>query len=256
MKLYTLILIHFISLTCFSQPIRPLDKFHFDSTYRIVGLADLNHNNYNKYAFILDKPADMEALKKAIILEQKTDRVFELNSFIIYVVKSNEVIDQFIISPANNNMPINGEFYRFDFSTIRKLSRLHPLNFVTRENSFLTRREYEDYYKDAKLDRKFIFLFKPKFRYEGTFDLIVPKIDSLSTPKETIDSLTRSFHSQQIIEFNIVYILSQENIKNPNRMVLQVQSSNKVFDLYKPDPPIRKNNWTQNKLTVTSVWMR
>jgi hypothetical protein len=254
--IHSLVLISFVSITCFSQQIRPLDKFQFDSTYRIVGLPHLYHNNYKKYAFILENPADMETLNKAIILEQKTDRVFELHRFILYIIKSNEIVGEFIISPGNNNMPINGEFYQFNFSIIRELSRKHPLHFATIEKSFLSRREYENYYEGAKLNLKFLFLFTHDLRYEGTFELVVPKSDSISNPKEAIDSLTRQFHEQQLTDFNIVYTLSQENTKNTDRMVMHVQASKNVFDLYKPNPAFRKRSWVQNKLTARSVWRK
>src|SRR6478672_1897814 len=127
--IHSCILIPFISFACFSQEIHPFEKYQFDSTYLIVGLPDFRDNNYKKYSFLLDKPADMEALKKAVVLEQKTDPIFKFDALTIYIVKSKEIVDQFLTSPANNKMPINGEFYQFNFSLIRQLSRQHPLDF-------------------------------------------------------------------------------------------------------------------------------
>src|SRR5436190_19340806 len=112
MKILLLVLIPFISVTCVSQQIYPLKKYQFDTTYMVIGLPDLRDNNYKKYAFLLDKPVETEALKNTVVLEKKTDHIFELHGFIIYIIKSKEIVEQFITSPANNSMPINVQFYQ------------------------------------------------------------------------------------------------------------------------------------------------
>ena len=196
----------------------------------------------------------MRALQNAIVLEKKTDKVFELNHLTIYIIKNGEMIDFLITNPSNNNIPVNGEYYYFDFSLIRELSKKHPLKFSKENKTFLTKRDFEFYREDAKAKPKFLFCFPAQYRYEGTFEVVVPKSDSVQNPMQAIDTLQKEFFKQKLGPIKIVYVLTAENRKHSDRLVMEVQTSRNVYDLYKSG--FRKREWKPTKIVMTSIWKK
>jgi len=253
---YIVNLILLISISAIAQPIRPLEKYQFDSSYKIVGLPTPFESPYKKLAFVLDQLPDMEALKNSIVLEKYASKYFELSHYTIYIIKSGMIVDQLVVNPSNDNMAISGQFYQFDASILRDVAKKHPLMFKVKEPSFNSRREYESYLEAMQDDKNYLFIFRPNTRYEGSFEVVVPKFDSVQNPMKASELLYKDFAAQKIGPVYITYRLNEENKKRTGQMVMHVDADRKVYDLYKPDPALTRRKYIPYEIRATVIFRK
>ena len=254
-KCFPITLVILVSKFSLGQPVYPFEKFQFDSSYRIMLMPSLEDKTNQHLCFIIDKVKDMNDMKAEWVFEKKAMRGSGYNSLSIYITRNKKIEGTFSINPTFSNIFIDGESYEFDFSVLESYARKYPLHITTKKTEFKTKVAYEKYYLAALKDPKFLFLYEPNFRYEGSFTIAVDKSDIYPDPSAAIKELDRQFLQFSPREkFNITYLLSPENMANQNAMVLEVDSDKSAFDAFKGNKTFRKGNWLPMKISVFSVW--
>lgn len=132
-------------------------------------------------------------------------------------------------------MAHDGAAYKFDFNQIVNLNTQYPFKYVRDVKEFKSKSVYEKYVEKQKSNPKYVFHYRPQFKYEGSFEIRVPK-NSFPHPAAVSDYLAP--HIEKIVrkgDYLLGYELSEKNMKDKDQYTMTIQGSKKLFEQLKLD---------------------
>lgn len=228
------------------------DKLKTTDSVKIIGMYPKWDKNktYEKYNFLVTDKKTVDSLIQSIDYGKEVKNEWEHNSFNIIVTKANKELYRVSISPSLNNAHINGKTYKFDISVLEKLSKKYPLAYKWYEKEFKNEQEFNQFNTEILKQEKILYVSKPTFLYEGSFELQFPKNETFLHPK-AIDNYLRP-QIEKIVngkEFSISYIADEFNLKNRNQYTMTISGS---YDLFKElkDTNSKKGEWVPAKFVA------
>ncbi|WP_126653548.1 hypothetical protein [Chryseobacterium aureum] len=249
-KLTFLICFSFLSQVLSQSNLFEEIKYKNSDSLKIIGMYynwDKN-KTYEKYNFyIIDKKV-IDSLIANTKYNESTQNIFEQNNFSIIVTKKNEIIDRWSVNPKFENINIKGKSHKFDISTLSQLAKRFSFKYKWYKQEFPDKESFNLFYANKIKDSKTLFIYKPNFIYEGSFELQFPKNETFLHPK-AIDEYLRP-KIKEILgnkEFGISYILTEFNMNNRDQYTMTISGPKELFKKLN-DKKAKKGNWTNTKL--------
>ncbi|KFF06478.1 hypothetical protein B0A68_21695 [Flavobacterium reichenbachii] len=253
------LLFSFLLFSCFtfSQTKSILENIKIDKNTKLIGMYpqyDKNKTYKNLNFYINDQNIITDLINK-LSYEKIVKNRIERNDFRILVLQGNEVLENWMLSPANSNINMNGTFYEFNFKIIKELSKKYPFDYTFFKKEFSTQKEYDAFVLSLRKDNKFLFSYEPDFKFEGTFQIKFLKNSQFPNPK-VIDEYLRPkiLKIAKESEFNITYILDNYNKENTDQYTMTIEANKDIFDKLKLEN-LKQKNW-QNNIATGMFFMR
>lgn len=248
-------LIFVISLFIFSQLFSQTKLFesikneNIDSL-KIIGMYynwDKN-KTYEKYNFYITDKEIIDSLINNTYYYEPTKNIIEQNNFSIIVTKNNQILDRWSVNPKFENISIKGQCHKFDILTLDKLAKKYPFKYNWYKQEFKNKEEFEKFYDKKIIDKNTLFIYKPNFVYEGSFEIQFPKDETFQNPKAIDEYLRPKIEKISKDEkFSISYALTEFNMKNRDQYTMTISGSKNIFSKLK-EKKGTKGSWTPTKL--------
>jgi len=247
LKLITLLLLSFVGL---SQAQSILDSVKINEKTRLIGMyAQYDKSKTYEYLnFFIDDKNIIESLKSKLIRGKIVENRIEQNDFKVIVLNGNEEVENWMLSPMNSNILINGIYYEFNSEKLKDLAKKYPLEYTFYEKNFSSKNEYEEYKTKMCKDKNFLFAYEPFFEYEGTFEITFPKNSEFESPKMIDDYLRPELNKivKEENQFNISYELDERNLKNRDEYIMTIECHKEIYERLKLKN-LKNTNWKNNK---------
>jgi len=244
------VLLSFLFFSCFafSQTKSILDNIKIDKNTKLIGMYPQYDKNktYKNLNFYINDEKVIKDLVDKLSYEKIVKNRIERNDFRIKLLQGNEVLDDWMLSPANSNINMNGTFYEFNFKIIEELAKKYPFDYTFFKKEFSTLKEYEIFILSLKKDKDFLFAYEPNFKFEGTFKIKFPKNSQFPSPK-VIDEYLRPkiLKIANGSNFNITYVLDDYNMKNNDQYTMTIEGDKRIFNELQLEN-LEKKNWQDN----------
>ncbi|REC74475.1 hypothetical protein DRF60_17660 [Chryseobacterium elymi] len=225
------------------------DKLKTTDSVKIIGMSSKWDKNktYEKYNFLISDKKVIDSLIESVEYGDNTKNEWEQNNFYIILTKANKEFDRVSVSPALNNAHIKGKSYKFNVSVLEKLSKKYPLTYNWYEKEFKNEQEFNKFNTEILKQEKTLYVSKPTFIYEGSFELQFPKNEIFLHPK-AIDEYLRP-QIEKIVngrEFSISYKANEFNMRNPDQYTMTINGPYNLFKKLK-DKKGKKGKWIPAK---------
>jgi hypothetical protein len=247
LKLITFLLLSFVG---FSQTKSILDSVKINKKTKLIGMyAQYDKSKTYQYLnFFIDDKNIIESLKSKLTHGKIVENRIEQNDFRIIVLNGNEEVENWMLSPMNSNILMNGVYYDFNPDVVKDLAKKYPFEYTFYEKNFSNKKEYEEYKTKMSSDKNFLFAYEPFFEYEGTFEIKFPKNSEFESPQMIDDYLRPEINKivKEENQFNISYILDERNLKNRDEYIITIECNKEVFEKLKLKK-LKKINWKNNQ---------
>ncbi|MCF2218858.1 hypothetical protein H9Q08_06050 [Chryseobacterium sp. PS-8] len=250
MKKIILLVILAINQNIYSQnKLLKSDKLTTTDSVKIIGMYPKWDKNktYEKYNFLITDKKVVDSLIESVEYGDNTKNEWEQNTFSIILTKGNKEVRRVSISPALHHAHTNGESYKFDVSILEKLAQKYPLRYKWYEKEFKDEQQFNQFNSEILKQEKTLYVSKPTFIYEGSFELQFPKNEKFLHPKAIDDYLRPQI--EKIVngkKFSISYIANEFNLKNKDQYTMTINGPYTLFKDLK-DKNSKKGEWIPEK---------
>lgn len=138
---------------------------------------------FEKYNFIIEDSVDIAKFIRSLRLGKEVANSIGNATFQLTVIKNNIEIRAWTINPTlGSAMTHDGHTYEFDINQIANLSKKYPFTYSHEVKAFTSQIDYEKYLAEQKVNPMFLFAYRPKFKYEGSFEIAFPKNSKFPHP--------------------------------------------------------------------------
>ena len=161
-------------------------KLGADTASAIIGVCPYydDQKNYKKYAFYIDKKADLLKVSQSVYCGDiaKVDTMDD--DLTIFIINNKEALPfQLGISPKYGYFNVDNDYYTFDVSQLKTLANTYPLNYSAKLMKFKTEVEYIKFIDKYKNDPNFLCFEDITEALEG-ITVISIKIESSDKPAD------------------------------------------------------------------------
>lgn len=221
------------------------DQALLRDTIKLIGMYPQydKYKTYERYNFFIKDKKVIDSLVRTVKYGARTQNVMEQNDFSIIVTKNNKIIDRWSISPKFKNINTDGESNAFDINILADLAARFPLKYEYSKKVFASENQYNQFEASMLQKNNMLFIYKPDFRYEGSFEL---EFDSSQFPNadEAIKYIDKKLKGViQKSKYSAVYILTDYNLLNQNQITITVSGPKRIFESFN-DKKAKKKLWT------------
>lgn len=254
MKKNILFIILALSQNIYSQnKLLKSEKITTTDSVKIIGMYPKWDKNktYEKFNFFITDKKIVDSLLESVEYGAITQNESERNNFSIILTKANKKFHHVSISPALHNAHINGKTYKFDNSILEKLAEKYPLTYKWYDKEFKNEQEFNMFNSEILKQEKTLYVDKPTFIYEGSFELQFPKNDTFLHPKAINDYLKPQIEKiANDKKFGISYVANEFNLKNRDQFTMTISGPYSLFKELK-DKNSKKGEWVPAKFIAT-----
>ncbi|WP_415327535.1 hypothetical protein [Chryseobacterium sp. MMS23-Vi53] len=220
------------------------DKFTVTDSVKIIGMYNEwdKHKTYEKYNFLITDKKVIDSLIASVEYGERGENISG-RDFNIILTNGNKVIDRWSVSPKFKNINIKGYSHQFDISILENLSKKYHFQYKWYKMEFKNEKEFNQFNSEIIKDEKTLYVNKPIFIYEGSFELQFPKNEKFIHPKAIYDYLKPEV--EKIVgskEFSISYSATEFNLKNQDQYTMTIEGPFTLFKKLK-DKNSKKGKW-------------
>lgn len=249
MRLIVLSIFLLFSNFFYGQEKKMFEDIQITDSMVLIGIypeADKD-KTYEKYDFLISDVKILDSLSNVITYGEVVPNFFEWQGISILLLKNNEIVKRWSVSPKYNNILFNGIYYKFNIDILKKISNKHHFYYDSFKKEFKTKNEFELFYNEIMKDKTFIFMYKPIFDYDGTFDLHFTNKNEFHSPKEISDYIKPKLDEIANKEkFIVMYDPSHNKMGNPDGYKMTIKCKYEIFTKFKDDKSIKKE-WVPDK---------
>ncbi len=243
-KLITAILI-LSFFSCFSQKSLVFDDFQLNDKMRLIGMYPHydEKKTYESYNFLIEDSKIIDSISKVIVKGKEVMNQSTRQEFTIWLYNGDEKVKSWSFDPKYKFIRINGKSYEFDASQILRLTKKYGFRYSLEKRFYSTQQGFDKEYEEIKNNPNLLFVYKPNFKFEGTFEIAYPKTGKFRHPKaisEYLDKKIGKFRTTK--QYRAYYIANEFNRKNPNQYTMTVESDLGLFELFE-DKKGQKGQW-------------
>lgn len=206
----------------------------FTNTMRLVIMHPHYDENdtYDSYDLIIDQKQVFDSVAQLFIYREELTNFYDRAEPSIILLDGNKSIQRWSVNPKKASIRINGKSYRFNTDMIQDLASKYPLEYSTEKIEFKKPEEFEKFQSEIQ-NKSFLFMYKPDFKYEGSFEVRFTRSNKFKHPK-AISSYLRSQLSKLTSEdnFRIYYIANEYNMAHRDQFTMTVDSNRELYDRF------------------------
>lgn len=241
-----LLLLLGVRLISFCQGHLLFDQQFLNDTVKLIGMDSPYDENrtYQKYSFFITDKTVIDSLIKTVRYGERARNIMENDNFSLIVTKNNKIVDRWSISPKFNNINTDGSPNIFDIGILDALSSRFPMKYNYYKKVFSSAEQYKSFENSVLLKDNTLFIYKPDFRYEGSFDVEFPKNKEFPDARKAIEYIDKILEKKiDKSKFSAVYVLTEYNLNNQNQITIKISSPRWVFNEFN-DKTVQKKSWT------------
>lgn len=257
---YRVIFLAFLLLTHFlyGQKKYIFKELKADTTSAIIGVCSYgsDQRDYKKYAFFIDKKADLLKVSQSFFCGSITKIDTMDNDLTIFMINKKEAMPiQLGISPKYGYFNVDNNYYTFDITQLEMLANTFPLNYYTKLVKFKTESEYNKFIDKHKNDTAFLCFEDITEELEGITTISI-KIENSDKPADKGWNIIEKDLQKIGAKKNEDYILSYTpTFDNTHIYKFQVRLNKKTYDKLN-NPMYSKSSWTMNVKEIITYWRK
>lgn len=210
-----------------------------------------------KYAFLVDKKEDIKKVAESLYYGEKKEIDTMDEFFVVYLVNNKKEvlpIDVFL-SPRYGYMSVNDEYYAFDPSWLKSVSKSYPLKYAAKEMTFNKQEDLNIYLEKNKANPKFLGFEDITEEGGGKGRIAIER-------RGNTDSVRRGW---RIIESDLQklgakpgkdYVLSYSpDFARPDVYFYTIYTSEKYYNSIN-NAAYSKEKWAMIKKEIIAIWKR
>lgn len=237
----------------FSQESLVFENLKLNENMRLIGMYPQYDENktFENYNFIIEDLKVLDSIAKIIrkgkeIMNQSTRNEFDIRLF-----EGDKKIQTWSFNPNYSYIRIDGKSYEFDANQILNLSEKFGFRYNFYKKLYPNKKEFNQDYENLKVDPNLLFVYKPDFRFAGTFEVKFLKSGKFKHPKAISQYLNKKIEKiKKEEEYRVYYRLNEYNRKNPNQFTMTIESDFELFEWFN-DKNGEKKDWTPNEYSAT-----
>jgi hypothetical protein len=229
------------------------ENLNLNENMRLIGMYPHydDDRTFEKYNFIIEDIKTLDSITKIIIKGKEISNQSSRNEFTIRLFDGNKKLQTWSFNPKHSYIRTDGKSYEFDANQILDLTKKFGFKYTYRKKHFSSQKEFDKEYSKLKVDNNFLFVYKPDFRYEGTFEVKYPKTEKLKHPKAISQYLRSKIGEiRNDNEYRVYYVFNDYNRKNSNQFTMTIESDSGLFKSFNDNNGEIKN-WKANEYTAT-----
>lgn len=249
-----------VPFSTFGQSNQYFEEIDFDSSYLVIGTGPYPQtgvDKYERFEFIIRSKEDFDKIKKLWVFNKRVQAIIQRNLFFIEVIKDKQPIAGGAISPANSNIRFKEGWYYFDTLLLENLGRNNHLKYFVEKRSFADSLTFEKYYDSVKSMNALLYLVKPNYEYEGSFNIVIKKSRKIENAGDAISFLKSEFEKTSPgCKTQIVMFVDEFNrVNNKTAVRLNVSAKKVLYNKLKIDA-YEIDEWVPASFNSTIFWER
>lgn len=235
-----------VRMISFCQGQLLFDQEFINDTIKLIGMdAHYDENRtYQKYNFFITDKKVIDSLIRTVKYGSRTRNIMEHDNFSLIVTKNNRIVDRWSISPKFSNINTDGSPNFFDIDILASLSERFPMKYKYYNKVFFSTEQYGHFEDSMLLKKNTLFIYRPDFRYEGSFEVEFPKNKDFPDARKAIEYINKILEKKtDKSKFSAVYALTGYNLNNQNQITITISSPKWIFDEFN-DGKAQKKSWT------------
>lgn len=111
--------------------------------------------------------------------------------------------------------------------------------------------EFDKDYEILKSDPNLLFIYKPNFKFAGTFEVKFLESDKFKHPKAISQYLRKKIEEiKKEDAYRVYYVADYYNRNNPNQYTMTIESDFELFEWF-DDKGGEKKEWMPNEYSAT-----
>ena len=235
------------------------EQYKFDSSFAILGACSYNENgkvHFKDYSFYINDTAGLNKLKASLKYGKRLEMpVLEDDDFAIYIIKNKAALDTDIfINPTYSIICIDGWFYEFDVSQLKKLHDIYPVNFSFKLSRTKSDTETDKLISNMTTKGSLLCYQDISEEMSGSATLLIPRNKECTSGPQGIKIIKEKLLALGIKEsdFLIGYIPVLEETAF---FKLELHSSKEVYNRFS-DSGYQLSAWKVKEAEILSYWRK
>lgn len=192
------------------------------------------NNAYESYDLIIVQKQVLDSVAALCVYYEEVTNFYDRAEPSIILLEGNKSIKRWAINPKKASIRINGKSYRFNTDMIQSLASKYPLKYTTNKREFKSPEEFEEFRSEVYKDQSLLFMYKPNFKYEGSFEVRFTKSNKFKHPKDISPFLKSQLTKLTSKDnFRIYYKADKYNMTHPNQFTMTVDSDKDLYNIFK-----------------------
>jgi len=248
------LLILLSSQIVFGQTQQLFENIEFTDSMKLVIMHPHfdEKDTFVKYDLIIDKKNTFDSIASLFTYGQEVTNYFNRNEPSIILLSGTKTIDRWSINPEVSSIRVKGKSYKFDTDIVLELASKYPLKYSYERIEFNSQEEFDNFQSDIIKDSTLLFMYKPNFNYDGSFDLRFTKSRKFKHPKgitEYLEPIVLKITGEK--NFRISYIANSYNMSHPDQYTMTIKCKRSLFDQFE-DKNAEKLDWVDEIYSATA----
>lgn len=241
-NLFTLILL-LSFLVSFSQKSLVFENLQLNENMRLIGMYPHydEKRTYENYNFLIEDSNIIDSISKIIEKGKEVINQYTSQEFTIRLYDGEKKVKSWSFDPKYNFIRIAGKSYEFDANQILLVTEKYGFRYNLEKKFYNTQVQFDKDYEVIKVNSNLLFVYKPNFKYEGTFDISYMKTRKFKHPKaisKYLDKKIGKFRKEK--EYRVYYVANDFNLKNPNQFTVTIESDFGLYELFEDKKGMKK----------------
>lgn len=250
--LFTLTFLMIISST-YAQKSLVFENMDLNQNMRLIGMYPHYDENktYENYNFIIKDFKALDSISKIITKGKEVMNQHTRNEFSIRLFDGEKKLRTWSFNPKYNYIRTDGKSYEFDASQILELTKTFGFKYSFSKKPYQNKEHFEKDYNIIKTDPNLLFVYKPNFKFDGTFEVKFVKSGKFKHPKAISKYLTKRIGKiKDDKEYRVYYKANEFNRRNPNQYTMTIESDFELFQWFN-DKNGEKKEWIPKEYSAT-----
>lgn len=253
MKIILTVTFLLLLFSSYAQKSLVFENLHLNQNMRLIGMYPYydEEKTFEEYNFIIEDLKSLDSITKIITKGQKIMNQHTRNEFNMRLYEGDKKIRTWSFNPKYSYIRINGKSYVFDAHQILELTKKYGFKYSFSKKSYNIKEQFDKDYEVLKSDPNLLFVYKPSFKFKGTFDVKFLKSVKFKHPKAISQYLRKKIGKiKKDTEYRVYYVANEYSRENPNQYTMTIESDFEVFELFE-DKNAEKKDWRPKEYSAT-----
>ena len=249
-------------LTALGQSTQFLQRFNFDSSYKIVGVcSQLDEKKvYQKWTFIIGNLDKLKIAKETITHGKEINEPVQGDDDLeVYVVKDKEVVETYYVSPKYKYVSYHPTdsthgIFPFDISPLHQLADVKPISYRYQDFTFKSEEEFKKFLSVDKQKKNFLCWEDVSEELSGYFSVVIPKNNKIQKFKDGWTIIEAELN--RITSNKKDYLMSFNLTKSTDTtFYYRVNTSKSIHEKFSLKN-YQKSRWLANVIELSTIWLK
>ena len=253
MKIILTLTFSLLLCSSYAQKSLVFENLDLNQNMRLIGMYPHydEEKTFEEYNFIIEDLKALDSITKIITKGKEVKNQYTRNEFNMRLYKGDKKLRTWSFNPKYSYIRTNGKSYEFDAHQILELTKKYGFKYSFSKKSYQIKEQFDKDYEVLKSDPNLLFVYKPNFKFDGTFEVKFLKSGKFKHPKAISKYLRKRIGKiKKDNEYRVYYVANEYNQKNPNQYTMTIESDFELFELFE-DKNVEKKDWKPKEYSAT-----